>query len=394
MRHSSWARLAATLAMVSGAGAAFAQTPAGGDDASPVLALAALALAAIALVASLLALARARRTARDFESLARSMDAAMARIRAETSSRADLLAGAQSELRGQIEALRDVAGGRSPEGAEVISHPSSRREGARAARPEPDAGEIEAALARAVDGDALELSLQPIVSVSSNAARAFETFAHLRLPSGRAIDIGRPAGQPGDFDRAAFEGQLVRRAVEVGRRRLGSQGEFMPLHCPISGALLDDDARAAGVVDLVRLDASMARSIVLSAPSRLLVDASRARRRTLEPFLSAGLAFAAEGWEGDLDTLPALRGSAVGWLKLDADRLLDRDRSRRKSPHGFDVVAAAADCGIAVIAAGVASDEDAVSLLDIGVDLMAGQRFGGPRRLRAPAEAASGGRVG
>ena len=36
-----------------------------------------------------------------------------------------------------------------------------------------------------------------------------------------------------------------------------------------------------------------------------------------------------------------------------------------------------------IIAVNVANDEDAVSLIDLGIDLMAGPRFGGPRRLKA-----------
>ena len=37
---------------------------------------------------------------------------------------------------------------------------------------------------------------------------------------------------------------------------------------------------------------------------------------------------------------------------------------------------------VTIIAVNVANDEDAVSLLDLGIDLMAGPRFGGPKRLK------------
>jgi EAL domain-containing protein (putative c-di-GMP-specific phosphodiesterase class I) len=36
-----------------------------------------------------------------------------------------------------------------------------------------------------------------------------------------------------------------------------------------------------------------------------------------------------------------------------------------------------------VIATGVSNDEDAVNLLDLGIDLMIGDRFSPPRRVRS-----------
>jgi EAL domain-containing protein (putative c-di-GMP-specific phosphodiesterase class I) len=47
-----------------------------------------------------------------------------------------------------------------------------------------------------------------------------------------------------------------------------------------------------------------------------------------------------------------------------------------------------------VVATGVSSDDDAVSLLDLGIDLMAGPRFGGPRRLKPEGGAQRAGRLG
>jgi cyclic-di-GMP phosphodiesterase, flagellum assembly factor TipF len=46
------------------------------------------------------------------------------------------------------------------------------------------------------------------------------------------------------------------------------------------------------------------------------------------------------------------------------------------------VLETASAAAIEVIATDVRSDEDAVGLLDLGVDLMTGARFSGPRRLK------------
>jgi EAL domain-containing protein (putative c-di-GMP-specific phosphodiesterase class I) len=49
------------------------------------------------------------------------------------------------------------------------------------------------------------------------------------------------------------------------------------------------------------------------------------------------------------------------------------------------MVEALHEAGIGIIATGVARDEDAVSLIDLGIDLMEGDRFSGPRLIKAPA---------
>ena len=41
-----------------------------------------------------------------------------------------------------------------------------------------------------------------------------------------------------------------------------------------------------------------------------------------------------------------------------------------------------ADAGMEIIATDVGSDEDAVSLIDMGIDLMTGERLSPPRRIR------------
>ena len=49
--------------------------------------------------------------------------------------------------------------------------------------------------------------------------------------------------------------------------------------------------------------------------------------------------------------------------------------------HGVDI-GGLTEAGIGLIATDVRSDEDAMALIDLGVTLMCGPRFGGPKRLR------------
>jgi EAL domain-containing protein (putative c-di-GMP-specific phosphodiesterase class I) len=52
---------------------------------------------------------------------------------------------------------------------------------------------------------------------------------------------------------------------------------------------------------------------------------------------------------------------------------------------GAELAENAAEMGLSIVATGVVRDDDAVGLIDLGIDLMEGERFSGPRRIRSSA---------
>ena len=137
-----------------------------------------------------------------------------------------------------------------------------------------------------------------------------------------------------------------------------------PLHVAISDAVLVDAKELAPLLDMLQFYPDLAKSIVLSIPSGLFTAAGD-HQQALALLSAKGVRFACEDWD-EPDTNSIGVGN-IDFLKIPANRLLDRDRQRRKL----------------VPASAIANDEDAVSLIDLGIDLMAGPRFGGPRRLKA-----------
>ena len=81
---------------------------------------------------------------------------------------------------------------------------------------------------------------------------------------------------------------------------------------------------------------------------------------------------------------PTIRPGARYYHSL---RLLDRVKLRKGQPNGAALVEIADGAGVEIIATDVASEDDAVSLIDMGVDLMSGERLSAPRRLRTDAVA-------
>ncbi|QDY99447.2 EAL domain-containing protein [Nitratireductor mangrovi] len=347
----------------------------------------ALAVALLALIIAWIALARARRVAQQFDTLLYSVDHALRQVASTSVSSASTIGEMQDAMRGEIETLsrrlaeRDERGDADDGDRNVIKLASARPSAPGKERGAPSARKVEAALASAIEAGDIELSLQPIVSVDANAAVGFETFVHLEIDDELAVDVGRLA-DGAELARAALERLTITSAAEASRRMLGTGGEKSPLHCPVSENLLRDAAELEKTIGFLQLHPPLARLVVLSAPSALLLNANGADRDAIDRLLDTGISFAAEDWDGGVGNIAGLRASHAGFLKLSTDRLLDRTRTRRKAPSGLDIVAAAAEAGIAVIATGVATDEDAVNLLDIGVDIMVGERFSPPKRLR------------
>ncbi len=249
----------------------------------------------------------------------------------------------------------------------------------------PLAAGAEVAYLKAIQTGIFDLALQPIVSVSGSNAAGFEVFANLPIEGGQTIDIRRPADHRARGNAATFERLLFTVAMQAGRKRLGAASTSMPLHIAVSEALLNDGKEFAAVLDMLQFYPDLARSFVLSFPAETLL--AERHRQALGLLAGKGARFAAEGWAEDrlaaeLAGMGAAAPTGLAFIKMSADRLLDRESRRQKLIPAVSLLERAAAGNLTIVATGVANDEDAVALIDLGVDLMAGPRFGGPKRLK------------
>ncbi len=389
---------AAIVAILGASQAQEAGAAAGGGGLLPVAA-AALALAALAV--AVLALMRARRAETELTRFTRSIEMALRdltnRSERDAASMGEMNRKLGDEIRTLVEtaaalpAAEPAAASAPPSAESGGPAPAVRPAGERAAEPssaeaEPSASEVaHRALAQAIAAGEAEVSLQPIISVAQSAASGFEVHMHLeQLDGGRGMDIRRLAKPVPGVDAAAFEAALIRAAIASGRRQLGTSTERMPFHVAISEALLGSEQDVASIAELARVHKALPASIVFSLPAALLGAGGEIRQR-IDQLTAAGFRLAAENWDGGAADAAAAARRGVAYLKVSANRLLDRERSRRRLAPGAELVAAAQEAGLAMVATGVARDEDAVGLIDLGVDLMVGERFSGPRRMRSAA---------
>lgn len=355
-----------------------------------------LGLAALVLAASAWRTARSLR--KDMTRIVRSVDRGIGEFQSQTDRNALSIEALDAALSREIASLRKLVRDRDAaadlaksaetepvihEGGNVVAYPATRRSRSAPARQQATAARasVEAACRRAIDEGTFELSLQPIVSVESSSAVAFEAYAHLSLGDGQSLDIQRLPATMGDGDRAAFERMLLTTAAHIARRRLGD-GAALPLHVPISQAMLDDAAALASALDLFSLYPALAGSVLVSLPATAIAAADS---EVLARIADHGLLIAQEGWNSSPNAAQQARRRGVVVAKISSDRLLDRDRDAGGRGSATSILEEARSAGISILATDVRSDEDAVNLIDLGVETMSGTRFSGPKRLKAEA---------
>jgi cyclic-di-GMP phosphodiesterase TipF (flagellum assembly factor) len=360
-----------------------------GVDLMPLLSAIALIVSLVAVAAALRALRHVARLRSDIHLLARSLDVALKDVASRTDKETATVGEMTTSVAREIDRLseRVTQGEESLADAQtdnVIPHPSARRNrGIAAAEPAlafPEASSVETAYRKALAAGAFDISLQPIVSVSRSTASGFEVFASLALDGGQHVDLRRPADPTARTEAASFERILLSSALQAGRKRLGPASAEMPLHVAISGAMLADSKELGAVLDLLQFYPDLAKSFVLSVPAAILDQPPHVQ--VLDMLGQKGVRFAAEGWDEAGDAADPFTIGGLSFLKISANRLLDRERARRKLAPALAIVERADAANVAIVATEVASDEDAISLIDLGIDLMSGPRFGGPRRLR------------
>jgi cyclic-di-GMP phosphodiesterase TipF (flagellum assembly factor) len=378
----------------------------GYDVADVVLltAAAALVLTATATLFSIRANLLANRTAGEVVRLARSVDSAITEMTGRSERDVADLRELGARLSREVEVLMaaDRIADRAPSRAKAAEPPAPSIAPARdnivslrnpkTDRPEEDASasaskarakasNFELPVQRAFAADALELSLQPVVSISMGSATGFDVFAHFEREDGTSFDLRRLPSPLPNVSQAGFERWLIAGAVDAVRRQRGFVGEDMPFYAQVSEALLGDDVELQRLLRAFADAPDAIRDVVLTLPGTILEKPGR-YAEALGLIDEAGLRVAADGTTGSRDGLARLSREGATCLRLPADRLLGRVKHGRSAAPAR-LIEMAESFDLPIVAVDVATDEDAVTLIDLGVGLMTGERFSGPRKLRS-----------
>jgi EAL domain-containing protein (putative c-di-GMP-specific phosphodiesterase class I) len=353
------------------------------------IALAGILVALGAVGVAIYALRRAEAVRSEFLRFSRSVEMALGEVATRSTRDSATIGELNRMVADEIRSMSELrhTGGSAPAAAAATDSARPRPvrvEPRQPAGPETSTA-FEQALTRAVSDNALQISLQPIISVSRSTAVGFEVHAHVTdSEHDRALDFRRLARPVSGLDQAAFEQTLLRQAIDAGRRQLGSDSEKMPFHIAISGALLSNENEMGNLAELTSQHRALAKSVVLSLAAGEF-DLRGAARENLDKLTAEGFRLAIEDWDGSAEDAEAAAARGVALVKIPVDRLLDRQKPRRNGLPGAELVEALREAEIGVIATGVTRDEDAVTLIDLGIDQMEGDRFSGPKLIKAPA---------
>ncbi len=246
-------------------------------------------------------------------------------------------------------------------------------------------------IANAVDGDRIDLYLQPIVTLPQRKVRYYEAVSRLRTEAGEVvpasdfIDVAESVGLMPKIDNL-----LLFRCVQVVRR-LQLKSRDVGLFCNISAGTLTDATFFKQFLDFA--DANRALN------NALMFEFSQSAYRAFGPLENEALAALAErGFRFSMDHVGDLRMEpkelADHWfrfLKVPAKLLLDKTTGAQSDIHPEDLADLLARSGIDLIAERIESEGMVVDLLDYDVRFGQGFLFSPPRPVRAEAlQTASG----
>jgi len=247
-----------------------------------------------------------------------------------------------------------------------------------------DQDSVVAAVAAAIDGQRIDLYLQPIVTLPQRKVRYYEAMSRLNAGNGEVVAAADflPYAELGSL-LPKLDGLGVLRCVQVVRRLL-LKNRDIGLFCNLSAATLTD----AGFPQLLELiDANRA-----IAPS-LVFEFTQNAVRGMGPIEHESLAALAErGFRFSMDNLVDLRiepreltARGFRFVKAPAALLLNRVGSATANIHPADFSDLLGCFGIDLIADRIESESTVVDLLDYDVRFGQGFLFSPPRPVRAEA---------
>ncbi|MCA1456225.1 EAL domain-containing protein [Bradyrhizobium sp. BRP22] len=254
-----------------------------------------------------------------------------------------------------------------------------------------DQVQLVAAIRNAIDGNRLDIYLQPMVTLPQRKVRYYEAVTRLRDERDQIVAAD-------DFIGAAEAGGLIGRidhmvmlrCVQV-LRRLMVRSKDVGVFCNVSAATLGNTGNFTQCLDFLEANRALAPSFVL--------EFKQSTFRNLGPTESEHLAALSQrGYRFSIDHVSDLRfeprelaDRGVRFIKVPAALLLDPKQSSTSDIHPSDLSDLLGRYGIDLIAEKIEGERAVVDLLDYDVRFGQGFLFAPPRPLRPEGASATAG---
>lgn len=273
----------------------------------------------------------------------------------------------------------------APAPLETVDPPANR---VSAPQPEPAAPPRDVAreealrLARALERGALELHLEPVVTLPQRRVAHYGALAFMRDDEDGLIaaeTVAKVAAAAGLGP--AVDTLVVDRALRIARR-LKERGRPIGLFLAISDDTLASDAFVNDIARRLDANADIASHIVLEFDQRAFGGFAGVEREMLTSLADRGFRFSLTGIT-DLDMDAAgLHAAGVRYVRIAGHALTEPSAAAASRIHPADLSGLFRRHGIALLADGVASEPALADLLDLDIRIAAGSLFGQPRPVR------------
>lgn len=227
--------------------------------------------------------------------------------------------------------------------------------------------------------NAVELALQPIVSLPQRKRRFFECLSRVRTGDGKIIvpeqylDVAERYGLL-----TAIDNLLLFRCIQT-LRRIRKSNANLGFFLNISPHTLADRGFFRDFIQLMAQNIELAPALVFEFPQRALAQADDSLWRDLDRLAQMGFRFSMDQ-VGDLDIdASELSARHFRFLKLDAGRVMDAARQGLFGADPKMLKRTLDSYAIDLIVERIETEPMLLELLDLNIDFGQGFLFGEPR---------------
>jgi cyclic-di-GMP phosphodiesterase TipF (flagellum assembly factor) len=237
----------------------------------------------------------------------------------------------------------------------------------------------------AIEGNRVDLYLQPIVTLPQRKVRYYESLTRLRTENGTLVmpaDFIPPAEAGGLM--AKIDNMMLFRSVQVVRR-LQIKNREVGLFCNISPATLNDTVVFQEILQFMDANRAIAPSIILEFRQSVLRSMGPLETEALSALRELGFRFSMDAVT-DLRIEPRDLGErGIRYVKVPGRFLMSESAAVSADIHAADLSDLLGRFGISLIAERIEAEAQVVDLLEYDVRYGQGFLFSQPRPVRTEA---------
>ncbi len=249
------------------------------------------------------------------------------------------------------------------------------------------------AILDAASRGAVDIYLQPILSIDDRKVRFFEVLGRIKGPGGEVIaaedhvDLARSVDAVARLDRAI----MVRSARLL--RKLAERRQAQPLFCNISRDTLSEPNFMRDFVEFMGGFRDIAPYLIFEINQPAVVGADTAMASSIRALSSMGFRLSIDQISNVEQALASARDFDFSFLKLPFETFLPAQQSQADArSRALAIHAAARDNGITLVVDKIERKDQLASVVSTGVNLGQGYLFSEPKPLlpQVAAEVADG----